>query len=65
MSRFSIRGDGAYAGGSVMAGQNTDPMGNRAPNDYHPTVTMLLLLVLAEFAFVLLLRFAFRHTHGG
>lgn len=65
MSRWSIRGDGAYAGGSVMAGQNTDPTGDRGPNPYHPTTTMLLLLVLAEFVILLLLRFAFRHSHGG
>lgn len=65
MARFSIGGNGAYSGGSVMAGQNTDPMGDRGPNPYHPTTTMLLFLVLAEFAVLLLLRFAFRHTHGG
>jgi hypothetical protein len=55
---FSIRG-------SAGAGENTDGVGNRGPNDYHPVVSVLLLLVLAELAFVILLRLGFRSTHGG
>lgn len=55
---LSIGADSSYGG-------NTDPMGDRGPNPYHPTVAFLLALVLVEFAAVLLLRFAFRTSHGG
>ena len=44
---------------------NTGPMGDRGPAPYHPTVAFLLALVIAEFGVVLLLRFAFRTSHGG
>lgn len=56
-ANLSIGADTSYG--------NTDPMGDRGPNPYHPTVAFLLALVVAEFAVVLLLRFAFRTSHGG
>jgi hypothetical protein len=55
---FSLRG-------SAGAGENTDGIGNREPNTYHPTVSVLLILVLIELAFVILLRLGFRASHGG
>lgn len=52
-------------GSTDSTGQNTDGIGNRGPNPYHPTVSVLLILVLVELAFIFLMRFGFRHTHGG
>lgn len=34
-------------------------------NSAHPTVSYLILLVLAEYAVLLTLRYVFRNSHGG
>ena len=62
MARLSLNMRGSYGSD---AGLNVDGTGNRGDNPYNPTVTMLLLMVLAEFAIITLLRFGFRHSHGG
>lgn len=65
MAKFAAN---LFSGGSnatTTAGMNSDGMGVRGSNPYHPTVAMLLLLVLLEYATIIALRFLFRHTHGG
>lgn len=48
---------------------NNGGSGNSAPPPkrevWHPDVSYLVLLVLAEFVALLALRYAFRHVHGG
>lgn len=61
MARLSLNMRGSYDNPGV----NTDGIGNREPNAYHPTVSVLLIMVLLELGFVLLMRFSFRNTHGG
>lgn len=38
---------------------------NREDGSWEPTVTYLIVLILAEFAAYAALRYAFRSTHGG
>lgn len=62
---------GRYSAGVAASATVTDhgngpaPVRAGSPNSWHPTVAYLMFLVVCEYAALVLLRYVFRHAHGG